>query len=150
MNLRKLAYSLAVIMVSYDVLSTFIAAKLYGRFADLSPLYNFLWDWNPLYVPIRLVIAIACLIIIFWTALISVEGERISERILVICCDFFAVYFLIFESIAVPHNTLVLFGSYGIVLSSKMFIIQEIVSALIAGVIVFVADWKRLLRRAKS
>jgi hypothetical protein len=42
MNLRKLAYSLAVIVVSYDVLSTFIAAKLYGRFADLSLLYNFL------------------------------------------------------------------------------------------------------------
>ena len=56
-----------------------------------------------------------------WTALISVEGERISERLLVICCDFFAVYFLIFESVAIPYNTMVLFGSYGIVLSSKMF-----------------------------
>ena len=145
MNIRKLAYILAVVMLSYDVLSTFIAAKLYGRFADLSPLYNFLWDWNPAYVPIRLVIAIACLIIIFWTALISVEGKRISERILVICSDFFAVYFLIFESVAIPHNTMVLFGSYGIVPSSEMFIIQEIASALIAGVIVVVVDWKRLL-----
>ena len=47
-------------------------------------------------------------------------GERISERILVLCCDFFAVYLLIFESVAIPHNTLVLFGSYGIVLSSKI------------------------------
>ena len=150
MNIRKLAYSLAVIMVSYDVLSTFLAAKLYGRFADLSPLYNYLWEWNPAYVPIRLVIAIGCLIIIFWTALISIEGERISERLLVICCDFFAVYFLIFESVAIPHNTMVLFGSYGIVLSSEMFIIQEIASALIAGVIVVVVDWKRLSGRQKK
>ena len=43
---------------------------------------------------------------------------------------------------AVPPNTLVLFGSYGIVPSSEMFIIQEIASALIAGVIVVMADWK--------
>jgi hypothetical protein len=49
-----------------------------------------------------------------------------------------------------PHNTTVLFGSYGIVPSSEMFIIQEIASALIAGVIVVVVDWKRLLRRPKS
>ena len=89
-------------------------------------------------------IAIACLIIIFWTALISVEGERISERLLVICCDFFAVYFLIFESIAVPHNTMVLFGSYRIVLSSKVFIVQEIVSALIAGIIVLIVDKRKI------
>lgn len=109
-------------MVSYDVLSTFLAAKLYGRFADLSQVYNFLWDWNPLYVPIRLVIAIACLIFIFWVALSCIGDERISERILVICSDFFAVYFLIFESVAIPHNTMVLFGSYGIVLSSEMFV----------------------------
>ncbi|NQE54629.1 hypothetical protein C5S29_13655 [ANME-1 cluster archaeon GoMg3.2] len=31
-----------------------------------------------------------------------------------------------------------------------MCIIQEIAPALIAGVIVFVVDWKRLLRRPKS
>lgn len=91
MNIRKLAYALAVIMVSYDVLSTFLAARIYGRFADLSPVYNFLWEWNPFYVPIRLVIAIACLIIIFWVALSCIEGERISERILVLSCGFFAV-----------------------------------------------------------
>jgi len=60
-------------------------------------------------------------------------------------CDFFAVYLLIFESIAVPHDTMVLFGSYGIVLSSKIFIIQEIASAFIAGAIVVVVDGKRLL-----
>ena len=93
-------------------------------------------------------IAIACLIIIFWTALISVEGERISERLLVICSDFFAVYFLIFESVAIPHNTMVLFGSYGIVLSSEMFLMQEIVSALIAGVVVVVVDWKKMKKVA--
>ncbi len=80
-------------MLTYDVLSTFIAARIYGRFADLSPIYNYLWDWNPLYVPIRLIIAIACLIVIFWTALSCVEGERISERMLVISSDFFAVAF---------------------------------------------------------
>ena len=147
MNIRKLAYSLAVVMGSYDVLSTFIAAKLYGRFGDLNPIYNLLGQKSPTYVGITVAIAIACLIIMFWTALISVEGERISERLLVICSDFLAVAFLIFESIAIPHNTLVLFGSYGIVPSSEMFIIQEIASALIAGVIVVVVDWKRLLRR---
>ena len=144
MNIRKLAYSLAVIMASYDVLSTFIAAKLYGRFADLSPLYNLLGQENPTYVGITMVIAIACLIIMFWTALISVEGKRISERILVICSDFFAVAFLIFESVAIPHNTMVLFGSYGVVPSSEMFIVQEIASALIAGIIVVIVDWKRI------
>jgi len=106
MNIRKLAYTLAIIMVSYDMLSTFLAARIYGRFADLSPLYNFLWEWNPLYVPIRLVIAIACLIIIFWTALISVEGERISERILLLSCDFFVVYLLTFEEVSYPGNSI--------------------------------------------
>ena len=45
---------------------------------------------------------------------------------------------------------MVLFGSYGIVPSSKMFIMQEIASALIAGVIVVVVDWKRLLGRQES
>jgi hypothetical protein len=45
---------------------------------------------------------------------------------------------------------MVLFDSYGIVPSSEMFIIQEIASALIAGVIVFVVDRKRLLGRQKS
>ena len=53
-----------------------------------------------------------------------------------------------FESI--PHNTLVLLGTYGIIHSSKMFLIQGIASALIAGAIVVVLDWKRLLRRQKS
>ena len=37
---------------------------------------------------------------------------------------------------------MVLFGSYGIVLNSKMFLMQEIASALIAGVVM--VDWKRL------
>jgi len=40
---------------------------------------------------------------------------------------------------------MVLFGSYGIAPSSEMFIILEIASALIAGVVVIVVDWKRLL-----
>jgi len=81
MNIRKLAYSLAVVMLSYDVLSILLAARIYGRFADLSTVYNFLWAWNPLYVPVRLVIAIACLIIIFWAALISVEVVLIMKYI---------------------------------------------------------------------
>ena len=58
MNTRKLAYTLAVVMLSYDVLSIFIAAKLYDRFADLSPIYNLLWEWNPFYVPIRMAVVI--------------------------------------------------------------------------------------------
>jgi len=37
MNIRKFAYSLAVVMLSYDVLPTLIASKLYGQFVDLSP-----------------------------------------------------------------------------------------------------------------
>ena len=150
MNIRKLAYSLAVVMLSYDVLSTLIASKLYGRFADLSPLYNFLYQGNPVYIPITIVILISGLIFIFWVALLYVNNTELSVRILILLCDFAAVYLLIFESVAVPHNTMVLFGSYGIVPSSKMFIIQEIASALIAGVVVVVVDWKRLLRRAKS
>jgi len=129
-------------MLSYDVLSTMIVSKRYGWFAELSPLYNFLYQGNPVYIPITIVILISGLIFIFWVALLSTGGERLSERILVLCCDFFAMYLLIFESVAIPHNTMVLFGSYGIVLSSKMFIIQEIVSALIAGVVVVTVDWK--------
>ena len=119
-----------------------IVSKRYGWFAELSPLYNFLYQGNPVYIPITIVILISGLIFIFWVALLSTGGERLSERILVLCCDFFAMYLLIFESVAIPHNTMVLFGSYGIVLSSKMFIIQEIVSALIAGVVVVTVDWK--------
>lgn len=142
MNLRKFAYSLVIVMLSYDVLSTMIVSKRYGWFAELSPLYNFLYQGNPVYIPITIVILISGLIFIFWVALLSTGGERLSERILVLCCDFFAMYLLIFESVAIPHNTMVLFGSYGIVLSSKMFIIQEIVSALIAGVVVVTVDWK--------
>ena len=54
----------------------------------------------------------------FLVALSCIEGKRLSEGLFILCCDFFAVYhLLIFEAIAVPHNTLVLFGSYGIVLS---------------------------------
>ena len=147
MDIRKLAYALAIVMVSYDVLSTLIASKLYGQFADLSPLYNFLGQNNPTYFCILMVIVIALLIISFLTALLYVKNQELSVRILILCCDFWAVYLLIFEAVAIPHNTMVLFGSYGIVPSSEMFIIQEIVSASIAGVIVVIADWKRLLRR---
>ena len=110
MNIRKFAYSLAIVMLSYDVLSTFIAAKLYGRFADLSPLYNFLGQNNPTYFCVLMAIVIASLIF-FFVALISIEGERISEKMLVVLCDFAAVYLLIFGSVAIPHNTMVLFGS---------------------------------------
>jgi len=150
MNIRKLAYSLAIVMLSYDVLSTLIASKLYGRFADLSPIHNFLGQKSPTYFCILIAIVIAILIFSFLVALSCIEGKRLSDGLFILCCDFFAVYLLIFEAIAVPHNTLVLFGSYGIVLSSEMFLIQEIASALIAGVIVVIVDWKRLLGRAKS
>ena len=147
MNIRRLAYSLAVVMVSYDVLSTLIVSKRYGWFAELSPLYNFLYQGNPVYIPITIVILISGLIFIFWVALLYVNNTELSVRILITLCDFAAVYLLIFEAIAVPHNTMVLFGSYGVVLSLEMYFIQVIASALIAGVIVFVVDWKRLLRR---
>ena len=49
MNTRKLAYALAVIMLSYDVLSTLIVSKQHGWFAELSPLYNFLGQMNANY-----------------------------------------------------------------------------------------------------
>ena len=145
MNIRKLAYSLAIIMLSYGVLSTLIASKLYGRFADLSPIHNFLGQKSPTYFCILIAIVIASLIFSFLVALSCIEGKRLSEGLFILCCDFFAVYhLLIFEAIAVPHNTLVLFGSYGIVLSSEMFLIQELASALIAGVIVVIVDWKMI------
>ena len=131
-------------MLNYDVLSTMIASKLYGGFVDLSPLYNFLYQGNSVYIPITIAILISGLIFIFWVALLYVNNTELSVRILISLCDFAAVYLLIFESIAVPHNTMGLFGSYGIVPSSEMFIIQEIVSALIAGVIVGMVDWKRI------
>jgi hypothetical protein len=51
---------------------------------------------------------------------------------------------------ALRPNTMVLFGSYGIVPSSKLLLLQEIAPALIAGVIVVVVDWKRVLRRAEN
>jgi hypothetical protein len=51
---------------------------------------------------------------------------------------------------AVPDNRLVILGSYEIVPSPKMVLMQEIAAVLIAGVIVVMVDWKRLLRRPKS
>ena len=144
MNIRKFVYSLAIVMLSYDVLSTLIASKLYGRFADLSPIYNFLGQKSPTYFCILIAIVIASLIFSFLVVLSCIESKSLSDGLFILCCDFFAVYLLIFEAIAVPHNTLVLFGSYGIVLSSEMFLIQEIASVLIAGVIVVIVDWKRL------
>ena len=150
MNIRKLAYSLAVVMLSYDVLSTMIASKLYGRFADLSSVNNFLGQKSPTYFCILMAIVIAGLIFSFLVALSGIESKKLSEGLFIIGCDFFAVALLIFESIAIPHNTMVLFGSYGIVPSSEMYIIQETASALIAGVIVAVVDWKRLYACALS
>ena len=41
MNIRKLAYALAVVLLSYDVLSTLIFSKLYGRFGDFNSIANF-------------------------------------------------------------------------------------------------------------
>ncbi len=99
MNIRNFAYSLAIVMLSYDVLSTLIASKLY-KICRFKPSYNFLGQNNPAYFCILMAIVITGLIFVFWVALLSIEGERLSE---------------------------------------KMCIIQEIASALIAGVIV---DWK--------
>ena len=149
MNFRKLAYSLAIAMLSYDVLSTMKASKLYGRFGDLNSIANFLGQKNPVFVCVVMLILILGWIY-FFSLTLSIKSKGIGARIPITVCDFFAAYMIIFEVIAIPHNTLVLFGSYGIVPSSKMFLIQEIASALIAGVIVVIVDWKRLLGRVSN
>ena len=124
-----------------------IASVLYGRFADLNPLYNFLGQKNPTYVCILMVIVIVILILAFRTALSCIESPKLSRKSLVILCDFFAVYLLIIGSIAIPPNTMVLFGSQGIVLSSKTLHIMKVALALITGIIVIVVDWRSLFRR---
>lgn len=146
-NERGYAYSLAVVILSYDSISTMIASVLYGGFTDLNPLYNFLGQKNPNYVCIVMAMVIVILIIAFRTALSCIESPELSRKGLVIFCDFFTVYLLIIGSIAIPHNTMVLFGSQGIVLSSKMLHIQKVASALITGIIVVIADWKLLLEK---
>ena len=77
MNIRKFVYSLAIVMLSYDVLSTLIASKLYGRFADLSPIYNFLGQKSPTYFCILMAIVIASLIFSFLVAL----GFRLTTKL---------------------------------------------------------------------
>ena len=140
MNIRKFAYLLAVVILSYDSVSTMMASMLYGGLADLNPLYNFLWHKNPNYVCIVMAIVIVILVIAFLTALSCIESQKLSKKGLVILCDFFAVYLLNIGLIAVLHNTLVLFGLPGIVLTSKMLHSLKVASTLIAGVTVVIVD----------
>ncbi len=147
MKMRKIAYSLAVVILSYDSISTMIASVLYGGFTELNPLYDFLGQKNPIYVCIVMAMVIVILIIAFRTALSGIESPELSRKGLVILCDFFALYLLIIGSIAIPNNTMVLFGSQGIILSSKMLHIQKVASALITGIIVVIVDWKLLLEK---
>ncbi len=150
MNVRKIAYSLAIVTLCYDSISTLIASELFGRFADLNPLYNFLWQKNPNYVCILMAVVIVILILAFRTARSCIKSPKLSRKSLVILCDFFAVYLLIIGSIAIPHNTLVLLGSQeGIVLSSKMLHILKVASVVITGIIVIVINWKSLFRTTK-
>ena len=144
MNIRKFAYPLAILVLCYDSISTLIASVRYGQFADLNPLYNFLGQKNPMYVYIVMALVLVILIPAFLTALSSIESPKLSRIGLVILCDFLAVYLLIIGSIAIPHNTMILFGSHGIVLSSEMLHILKLTSASIAGGIVVRVDWNRL------
>jgi len=149
MNTRKIAYSIAIVMLCYDSISTMIASVLYGRFADLNPLYNLLGQKSPDYVCILMVIVIVILILAFRTALSGIESPELSRKSLVIVCDFFAVYLLIIGSIAIPHNTMVLFGSPGIVLSSKMLQVLKVASAVITGIIVIVVNWRSVFTKRR-
>jgi len=150
MNIRKIAYSLAITMLCYDSISTLIASVLYGGFADLNPLYNLLGQKSPNYVCILMAIVIVILILAFRTALSCIESPKLSRKSLVIFCDFFAVYLLIIGSIAIPHNTMVLFDSQGIVLTLKMLQVLKVASVLITGIIVIVVNWRSLFSRQKS
>lgn len=143
MKIRKFVYLLAVVMLGYDSISTLIAYAVYGAFSDLNPLYNFLVQKNPAYVCIMMTFVIVILIFSFLTALscIGSQSQKVSSKGLVILCDFFASYLLLIGSIAVPHNTMVLFGSYGMVLTSEMLRNLKVASALIAGVVVIIVDW---------
>jgi len=144
MKIRKFAYALAIVMLCYDSISTLIASLLYGRFADLNPLYGFLGQKSPDYVCIIMAIIIAILILAFLTALSCIESQKLSRKGLVILCDFFATYLIFISAIAILHNTMILFGAQGLVSSQKLLHNLKVASTLIAGVIVVVVDWKRL------
>ncbi|MGB2726950.1 MAG: hypothetical protein WBD09_00535 [Halobacteriota archaeon] len=150
MNTRKIAYALAIVMLCYDSISTLIASVLYGGFADLNPLYNLLGQKSPNYVCILMVIVIVILILAFRTALSGIESPKLSRKSLVIVCDFFVVYLIIIGSIAIPHNTMVLFGSPGIVLSPKLLHVLKVASAVITGIIVIVVNWRSLFTNLNS
>lgn len=152
MKIRKSAYALAIVMLSYDSISTLIASALHSGFADLNPLYNLLGQMNPYYVCILMAVEIVAFIIAFLTALSSVErpDPGLSRIGLIILCDFFAVYLLIIGSIAVPHNTMVLFGSHGIVSSQETLHSLKLASVLIAGLVVVIADWRSLFSSANE
>jgi len=136
-------------MLSYDMLSTMIFSKMHGGFEDLSPILSFIGQRNPIYACIIVAVIIAILVFLLRFSLSIVKEEERWERRFVVLCDFVAIQILVFEMLAVPHNTMLLLGLCGAVPTGTYFI-QEIASALIAGVIVVMVDWKRLLRRAKK
>ena len=147
MKIRKGAYALAIVFLSYDSISTLIASALYGWFTDLNPLYKLLGQMNPDYVCILMVVVLVALTSAFLTALSAVErsDHRLSRRGLVILCDFFAVYLLIIGLISIPHNTMVLIGAQGIVSSPERLHSLKVAAVVIAGLVVLMADWRSLL-----
>jgi len=143
MKIRKWAYTLALILLTYDSISTIIASAFHEEFTDLNPLYDFLGKQNPHYLLMVVALVMVIVIISFLTALSCTDRPELSRRGFVILGDFFAVYLLIIGLIALPHNTMVLIGSPGIVVSTEMLHSLRAASVVIAGIIVVILDRKR-------
>jgi hypothetical protein len=143
MKIRKVAYTLAIILLCYDSISTIMASAFYDEFAELNPLYNFLGDRNPQYLYLVVALVLVIVILSFLTALSWTDRPELSRRGFVILGDFFAVYLLAIGLLAIPHNTLVLIGSPGIILSTNMLQRLRAASVVIAGIIVVILDRRR-------
>ena len=143
MKIRKAAYTLAIILLSYDSISTIVASAFYDEFAELNPLYNLLEEQNPQYLYIMVASVIVFVIISFLTALSWIDRPELSRRGFVILGDFFAVYLIILGLLAIPHTTLVLLGSRGIIVSTEMLHSVRAASVIIAVIVVLILDRKR-------
>ncbi|RZN37870.1 MAG: hypothetical protein EFT35_05525 [Methanophagales archaeon ANME-1-THS] len=145
MKIRKLGYTLALILLSSDSISSIMASAFYDEFAELNPLYKFLGDLNPLYLYLVVGLVMVIVLISFLTALSWTDRSDVARRGVVILSDFCAVYLLTVGLLTIPHNTLVLIGSPGIIVSTKMLQRLKAASVILAGIIVVILDRRRLV-----
>lgn len=147
MKIRRLGYTFALLLLCYDSIATLVASAFYDEFEELNPLYNFLGDLNPLYLYLVLASVMVIVLTSFLIALSWTDRPEVSRRGFVILCDFCAVYLLMVGVLAIPHHTLVLSGSSGIISSTKTLHSLRVASVILAGIIVVILDRRRFVER---